>query len=61
MGEEQLLSSAATLASYGALGVVSIYFMVKDWTISKANTDAIHKFTIALEKLCIKMDCDTDG
>lgn len=55
MGEEQIIGATSTLMSYGALGVVAVYFMVKDWTVSKATTDAIERFTVAIEKLCIRV------
>lgn len=60
MGEEQLIAGSTALISYGALGVVAVYFMIKDWIVSKSNTDALHKFAIVLEKLCIKLDSEVD-
>lgn len=39
------------LSSYGALGVVAVYFMVKDWSLNKQIEEALNEFRIALETL----------
>ncbi len=42
------------LTSYGALGVISIYFMVKDWSLNRAIEDSLDKLTIAINLLAGK-------
>lgn len=50
--EEITMSSMQLLSSYGALGVVAIYFMVKDYVLNKQLTEALQEFTIALNVMC---------
>lgn len=40
-----------SLASYGALGVVAIYFMIKDYTITKEWKSALQEFTNVLHEI----------
>lgn len=42
------------LTSYGALGVVAVYFMAKDWSLNKRLEEALNEFRVAIETL-IKM------
>lgn len=56
--EDQMVTAISTIASYGALGACTIYFMVKDWfrgkktdEIIEKNTDVIKDFTVALNVL----------
>ena len=44
------------LFSYGALGVVAVYFMIKDFKVTKRTNEAIKEFTVALGKLQILVD-----
>jgi len=37
------------IMSYGALGAVTVYFMVKDMTVNKELTGVIKDFTITLK------------
>lgn len=47
--DEITVNSLSMLTSYGALGIVALYFMVKDWTITKKLDDTLSDFKIALE------------
>lgn len=50
--EDITINGVQLLTSYGALGIVTIYFIFKDMVLNKALTDALNKFTVALEVLC---------
>lgn len=50
-----MITGIGQLASYGALGVAAIYFMVKDWILSSKMNDALKEFTVALNLLCAKV------
>lgn len=52
--EDMTLNSMQLLTTYGPLGVVAIYFMVKDWVLAQSIKDALEKFTIAINTLCGK-------
>lgn len=54
--EDQMINGFGTLASYGALGIVSVYFMVKDWTLSKKIEEALAEFTLAFKLLAAKIE-----
>lgn len=61
--EETVVNSMSLLTSYGALGICTVYFMVKDWTRGKKtdeviqeNTTAIKDFTVAMKLLCAKVE-----
>jgi hypothetical protein len=45
------VNTAQMLTSYGALGIVALYFMYKDMVLNKALTDALNKFTVALNTM----------
>ncbi len=49
--EEFTLNAVQLLTSYGALGVISIYFMVKDWSLNKSIEDSLQKLTLAINLL----------
>ena len=49
--EEFTLNIAQFLTSYGALGVVAAYFMVKDWSLNKRLEDSLDKLTLAINLL----------
>ncbi len=49
--EEMTTNTMQLLTAYGPLGVVAIYFMVKDWVLSKSIKESIDKFTIAINVL----------
>ena len=40
-----------SLTSYGALGVVAIYFMVKDYTVTKEWKTSLQEFTNILHEI----------
>jgi hypothetical protein len=46
------MNTAQILTSYGALGIVALYFMYKDMILNKALTDALNKFTVAINVMC---------
>lgn len=50
--DDVTMTFAQQLASYGSLGIVAVYFMYKDLVLNKALTDALNKFTVALNVLC---------
>jgi hypothetical protein len=54
--EETMISGMGQLASYGALGIAALYFMVKDWLLSSKLNEALKDFTVALNLLCAKVD-----
>ena len=54
----QITSGLTQLLTYGPLGIVTAYFMVKDWfrgkksdEIIEKNTEVIKEFTVALNVL----------
>ncbi len=49
--EDITMNAVQLLTSYGALGVISIYFMVKDWKLNKAIEDSLGKLTLAINLL----------
>lgn len=52
--EDVTISGVQLLSSYGALGIVALYFMYKDMVLNKALTEALNRFTVALNVLCGK-------
>ena len=46
--EEMTINAVSMLTSYGALGVVSIYFMIKDWNLNKKLNEALNDFTVVM-------------
>lgn len=52
--EETITTGLGSLVSYGALGIVAVYFMVKDWLLSAKINEALKDFTVALNLLCAK-------
>ena len=58
--EEMTLNGLQLLTSYGALGVVTIYFMWKDMTITKKLEETLHNFTVTLETFFRCKDMDED-
>lgn len=49
MGPEEIKAVVDSIAGYGALGSVTIYFMYKDMTVNKDLTSVIKDFTITLK------------
>lgn len=49
--EEITINAVTMLTSYGALGIVSLYFMAKDWTLNKKLNETLNEFTVAVETL----------
>lgn len=47
--EDITINSMQLLTSYGALGVITVYFMWKDMTITKKLEETLHNFTVTLE------------
>lgn len=45
------LSFLSGLVSYGALGLVTLYFAFKDWRLSQQIVESLSKFNIALDVL----------
>lgn len=45
------MNAVQLLTSYGALGVFSIYFLIKDWKLNKAIEDSLGKLTLAINLL----------
>ncbi len=54
--EDTMITGVGQLVSYGALGVVALYFMVKDWLLSGKINDALKEFTVAINLLTAKVD-----
>ncbi len=52
--EEMTINSLQLLTSYGALGICTLYFMVKDWILSKKIEDSLDRFTLAVNVLINK-------
>ena len=49
--ENFTMNALQMLTSYGALGIVTIYFMIKDWKLNKAIEDSLDKLTLAINLL----------
>jgi len=49
--EDITMNAIQLLTSYGALGVITIYFMIKDWSLNKRIEDSLDKLTIAINIL----------
>lgn len=49
MGTEEMKSLVDATAGYGALGIVTAYFMYKDMVITKQLENTLSKFTVAME------------
>jgi len=47
--EEMTMNGIQMLTSYGALGVITVYFMWKDMTITKKLEATLLSFTVAFE------------
>lgn len=45
------LTVLESLIGYGALGVVAVYFMVKDWKLNNELRNALTQFTVAINVL----------
>lgn len=45
------LTVLESLVSYGSLGVVAIYFMIKDWKLNTELRHALNQFTVAINVL----------
>lgn len=43
-----------SIVSYGALGVVTCYFMVKDWRLNAKLQETLNEFTVAVNTLLKK-------
>ena len=54
--DDMSMSIFQALTSYGALGAVAVYFMVKDWTLNREIEAALNEFKIALETLIKVVD-----
>ena len=48
------INAIQLLTSYGAMGVITLYFMVKDWKLNKAIKDSLDKLTLAINLLAGK-------
>lgn len=48
------INFVADIVSYGALGIVSAYFMVKDWRLNSKLNDTLSEFTVAINALLRK-------
>lgn len=48
------INFVSDVISYGALGVTTAYFMVKDWRLNSKLDDTLSEFTIALNALLRK-------
>lgn len=46
--EEFTMTAIQVFTSYGAMGGCLIYFIFKDMVLNKAMTDALSKFTLAI-------------
>ena len=46
--EDMTVSAVQLLTSYGAMGICLIYFIVKDFTITKKLEATLQDFTIAM-------------
>jgi len=45
------LTTIKELASYGGLGIVTLYFIIKDFSISKEMRSALQEFTQVLHEI----------
>lgn len=52
--EDMTINALQLLTSYGALGICTLYFMVKDWLLSKRIEESLDKFTLAVNLLINK-------
>lgn len=52
--DEITMNAAQLMTSYGALGVVTLYFMIKDWKLNKAIEESLNKLTLAINLLAGK-------
>lgn len=52
----QLPDIATMLASYGAMGICLVYFIVKDWKFTQTTNDIQEKIVVSLEKVAASMD-----
>lgn len=52
--DEIVVNGFQLLASYGAMGVVTIYFMVKDWTLNKSLENGLNKLADAINLIAGK-------
>ena len=48
------INALQLLTSYGAMGVITLYFMVMDWKLNKAIEDSLDKLTLAINLLAGK-------
>ena len=48
------INALQLLTSYGAMGIVTLYFMIKDWKLNKAIEDSLDKLTLAINLLAGK-------
>lgn len=39
------------LVTYGALGIITAYFMVKDWQLNRKLQETLNEFTVAVNAL----------
>lgn len=39
------------LVTYGSLGIITAYFMVKDWQLNRKLQETLNEFTIAVNAL----------
>lgn len=47
--EDITVSALSMLTSYGALGVIALYFMVKDWLVTRKFEETLSDFKVVLE------------
>lgn len=40
-----------SLMTYGALGTVTVYFMIKDWQLNSKLQQTLNEFTVAVNTL----------
>lgn len=40
-----------SLMTYGALGAVTVYFMIKDWQLNSKLQQTLNEFTVAVNTL----------
>ena len=45
------MTAMQMMFSYGAMGICCVYFMFKDFKLNKEITEALHKFTVAINLL----------
>lgn len=39
------------LVTYGSLGIITAYFMVKDWQLNRKLQETLNEFTVAVNAL----------